>query len=77
MFVIVFGILFQIVPAILGSFFTVIGDIMASNNMDAGWVATYNEVDETSQYLVPLIMSLGIVLLVVKVLMIATNRGVE
>lgn len=75
MFFVVFGFLFQLTPAILGAVFTVIGNLMVSMEINPEWVATYDEVDALSQYLVPLIMSLGIVIAVIKVIMVAGGRG--
>ena len=77
MFIIVFGILFQITPAILGAFYTVTGNVIVDMEINSEWVAIYNEIDALSQYLVPLVMALGIVLLVIKVLMVASARGNE
>lgn len=77
MFIIVFGFLFQIAPAILGAVYTVVGDVMINMDINSDWASVYTEVDELSQFLVPLIMALGITLLVVKVIMIAAARGSE
>jgi len=75
MFVLVFGFLFQLTPVILGAVFTTMRSTAESMNLDTGWLDTYNEVDALSQYLVTLIMSLGIVVFIIKVIMVAVAHG--
>ena len=43
--------------------------------MDADWLALYEQNEDTVQYLVPIIPSLGIIIIVIKVLMTASARG--
>lgn len=74
-YIIVLGILMQFVPVILGTVFGVIENTMDSFNMDATWLAVYNDVNGLAAYLVPMMFSLILVLLVIKVLMIAGVRG--
>lgn len=72
MFVVSFGILFTIMPMILGQFYTTM------NNMpiqDPSWQAMSDETQTTIQYIVPLTASLGIFVFVLKVLMVASVRG--
>jgi len=75
LFIIVYGILFQTAAAVLGAVFTVMDTVLGTMNVNSAWTTTFNEVDTTTQYLLPLIMSLGIVLLIIKVIMIAGGRG--
>jgi len=62
-------------PMIFGAFFTLVD----SNNftINAEWLAIYEQNKTTVQYLVPLMPSLGIVIIVLKVLMTAAARGRE
>lgn len=69
-FAISFGLMFLLVPMILGAFFTLIPPPMTSS-----WLAIYNHNIQTIQFLIQLIPSLGIFFLVLKILMIASNRG--
>jgi hypothetical protein len=51
---------------------------MNENNMpipDQNWQDTYNNTQSTLQYIIPLVPSIGIVLVVIKVLMVASVRG--
>lgn len=75
MFIIVFGLLMNFAPVVLGAVFNVLDQTMETMGITGGWLNTYNEINALSQYLVPLMLSIGIVLLVVKILMIATNTG--
>ena len=72
MFIISYGIMFTIAPMILGSVWSVMDTI---NISDPPWQTTYNETRETTQYLVPLIPTIGIFILVIKVFMVASARG--
>lgn len=73
LFVITFGVSFILMPMIFGAFFT----MMDTNNFEisADWLAIYEQNKVTVQYLVPLMPSLGIVIIVIKVLMTAAARG--
>ncbi len=72
MFIIVFGFLFQLMPAILGAVFTVVSNVMIDMEINEEWQLVYAEVDNLSRYLITLVMTLGIVVLIIKVLMIAS-----
>lgn len=61
-------------PMILGSFFSA-ADSM--NIADAGWAQTYEDTEDVIQWLTPLIPTIGIFILVIKVLMVASVRGRE
>ena len=73
LFVITYGIAFTIMPMIFGSFFT----LMDNNNftISAEWTAIYEQNEDTVQYLVPLMPTMGIIIIVIKVLMTASARG--
>ena len=73
LFSISFGVAFILMPIIFGAFFT----MMDANNFTINdeWQAIYEQNKVTVQYLVPLIPSLGIVIIVIKVLMTASARG--
>ena len=73
LFVITYGLAFTLMPMIFGSFFT----LMDQNNfiINAQWQAIYEKNEDTVQLLVPLMPSMGIVIIVIKVLMVASARG--
>ena len=75
LFIISYGIMFTIAPMILGSVFTVMENNLTNGNMTQEWIDMYNQTKETTQYLIPLIPSIGIFILVIKVLMVASARG--
>jgi len=60
---------------ILGSVFTVMEGNLTNGSMTQEWIDMYNQTKETTQYLIPLIPSIGIFILVIKVLMVASARG--
>ena len=63
--------MFLLVPVILGPFFS----IDNSENMDADWVAINDETEDVIQFLIPLVPTIGIFILVLKVLMVSSVRG--
>ncbi|MAR18890.1 MAG: hypothetical protein CML44_05905 [Rhodobacteraceae bacterium] len=67
--------MFTIAPMILGSVFTVMENNLTNGSMTQEWIDMYNQTKETTQYLIPLIPSIGIFILVIKVLMVASARG--
>lgn len=73
LFVITYGIAFTLMPMIFGSFFT----LMDNNNftINTEWTAIYEKNEETVKYLVPLMPTMGIIIIVIKVLMVASARG--
>ena len=73
LFVISFGVAFILMPIIFGSFFTMMDDNNFAINEE--WLAIYEQNKVTVQYLVPLMPSMGIVIIVIKVLMTASARG--
>jgi len=73
MFIISYGIMFTIAPMVLGAVWTVMED--STGGMDSDWLAVYNDTKSTTQYLVPLIPTIGIFILIIKVMMNASARG--
>jgi hypothetical protein len=66
--------MFTLVPMVLGQIWTAMDETnMPIPNQD--WQDTYNDTQGTLQYIIPLVPSIGIVLIVIKVLMVSTIRG--
>ena len=74
MFIISYGIMFTIAPMIIGSVYNVV-ETSFGNTMSTEWIEVYNQTKDTTQYLIPLIPSIGIFILIIKVLMVASARG--
>lgn len=73
-FFITAGIMFTLVPIILGTVWTATNQ----TNMpiaDAGWQQTYNNTTGQLQYIIPLIPTLFIAISVIKIFMVASVRG--
>jgi len=62
--------MFTLVPIILGAFFSYDIDII-----DPDWAATRTETENVIRWLIPLVPTIGIFILVIKVLMVASVRG--
>lgn len=60
-------------PIIFGYFFSLLDDMDSS--VSAEWQAIGQQNETTVKYLVPLMPTLGIVIIVIKVLMTASARG--
>lgn len=71
-FIIIYGIMFTLAPMILGAFFTAANNI---NIADPDWAQAYDDTESVVRWLVPLIPTMGIFILVIKVLMVASVRG--
>lgn len=74
MFLITFGVMFTLVPMILGQVWTTMGE----DNMpiaDPAWQETYNNTETRLQYIIPLIPTIGLMIFVIKVLMSSSVRG--
>lgn len=71
-FIIAYGISFLVAAAVLGSFFSTMNTVPIS---DPTWLAMYVKTSGVIQFLIPLIPSIGILILVIKVLMTASVRG--
>ena len=63
--------MFTLTPAILG----VVYDVAGSIPLNDAWQETYDETEEVTRFLVPLVPTIGIFILVIKVLMVASVRG--
>ena len=60
---------------VLGSFFTAISNTNLITGLSTSWQLTYNTTQSQVQWLIPLSVQLGIFILVLKVLMVASNKG--
>lgn len=69
-FVISYGIMFLLVPMILGPFFSATPAIT-----DPTWQTTNTNTQNVIKWLVPLVPTIGIFIFVIKVLMVASVRG--
>lgn len=69
-FAISYGLLALLMPTILGYFFSI-----DAGPMDPDWQQTQQNTEDVVEWLIPIIPSLGIVLFVIKVLMVASTRG--
>lgn len=72
-FIISYGIMFLLAATILGAFFS--SSSMSAPITDPGWSATYLKTQTTIKWLLPLIPTIGIFILSIKVLMVASVRG--
>ena len=75
LFVIVYGVAFTLMPMIFGSFFTLMDESGLKDIINDEWLVIYEKNEDTVQYLVPLMPTMGIVIIVIKVLMTASARG--
>lgn len=84
LFVITYGVAFTIMPMIFGAFFTMADtsglvdpNACATSATSAAcqWGTIYEQNETTVKYLVPLMPTMGIVIIVIKVLMTAAARG--
>lgn len=69
-FIITFGIMFYILPMVLGVFFSL--DIPI---MDTEWLETNQQMQTQLQWLIPLTMAMGLFIFVLRVMMAASARG--
>jgi hypothetical protein len=58
-------------PTILGAFWSISDTV----EMSEDWQQTNAEVEATTRYLIPLMPAIGIFLIVLKVMMVASTRG--
>ena len=73
-FFITAGVMFTLVPIILGTVWTATNE----TNMpiaDQDWQDTYNETTGQLQYIIPLIPTLLIAMAVIKILLVSSVRG--
>lgn len=76
-FIITYGIVWYFTPMILGAVDSEITQVMATMNISAEWLATYDSTQSTLQWLIPVAAAVGIMLIVLKVLMVASVRGAD
>ena len=62
-------------PMIFGAFFTTADSIVNNATMTPEWQAIYEEEEDIVQWLVPLVPTIGIMVAVIKILMVASVRG--
>ena len=73
MFFTTFGIMFLLMPMIMGAFFTLADDFVPS--IDSDWQAVYAKNEETARYLTPLVPTIAIFVAGIKIFMVASARG--
>jgi len=71
-FIITYGLMFYLVPIILGVFWSAANQVPIT---DPAWQTVNTETQAVLQWLIPLVPTLGIFVLVIKVLMVASVRG--
>ena len=71
-FIITYAIIFTFTPMILGSVFTSLDALPEIPN--EGWAGLYESNKITIQYLVPLIPSIGIFIIIIRILMRTAER---
>lgn len=69
-FIVTYGVMFTLVPIVLGAFFSV-----DTGELDPDWQNTKDETVNVLQFLIPLVPTLGIFILIIKVIMVASVRG--
>ena len=67
--------MFTLMPMIFGAFFSTADSIVNNQTMNAEWIAIYEEEEDIVQWLVPLVPTIGIMVAVIKILMVASVRG--
>ena len=72
MFLISYGIMYLIMPMVLGQFFTVLGNMTIA---DASWQAIYYQNEAIVKFIVPLAPTVGLFIFIIKVLMVASVQG--
>ncbi len=72
MFIVAYGVMFTIAPMVLGAVWSVMDGMEIMNE---SWQQVYDDTKATTQYLVPLVPTIGIFILVIKVFMVASARG--
>lgn len=71
-FILSYGILWLLVPITLGVFFSIVNDIPIT---DPQWKAVYTENEELVRFLIPLSASIGVFILVLRVLLVSAASG--
>jgi len=72
-FIITYGILFLILPAVLSTFFSA----FSPEGLSPEWEAMYNDTTNQIRFLVPLVPTIGIFIIVLKVLLSASTTGAD
>ena len=72
MFIVAYGVMFTIAPMVLGAVWSVMDGMEIMNE---SWQQVYDDTKATTQYLLPLVPTIGIFILVIKVFMVASARG--
>ncbi len=67
--------MFTLMPMIFGAFFTLANDFVVEPTFNAEWRTIYEEEEDIVQWLVPLVPTIGIMVAVIKILMVASVRG--
>ena len=71
-FILSYGILWLLVPITLGVFFSIVNDLPIK---DENWKAVYDENEELVRFLIPLSASIGVFILVLRVLLVSAASG--
>ena len=72
LFFVSYGIMFLVAPVIFGALYNVL-DNMALD--DPEWSAIYEQNKDLTKFIVPLIPTVGIVIFLIKVLLVASVKG--
>ena len=71
-FILSYGILWLLVPITLGVFFSIVNEIPIT---DPNWRSVYEENEELVRFLIPLSASIGVFILVLRVLLVSAASG--
>ena len=74
-FLISFGLVWILVPMVLGLFFSTVASSGLLSMMSTSWQTVYNTQQSTLQYIIPISATVGLFVFVLKVLMVASNKG--
>lgn len=74
-FLISYGLVWILVPMVLGTFFTTLQTSGVISALSTSWQATYNTTQTTVQWIIPLSATVGLFIFILKVLMVASVRG--
>ena len=73
-FILTYGIMWLLVPAIFGIFFGVLDDIHIPSEF---WRDAYQKNQQLALYLTPLAATLGVFMFIIKVIMMVSARGAD
>ena len=74
-FLISYGLVWILVPMVLGTFFTTLETSGVISQLSSSWHTTYNTTQTTVQWIIPLSATVGLFIFILKVLMVASVRG--